>query len=68
VGNIPVGGKPQEAIAHFFKFVLLYPHLSEIDSTIQQNEQKLASLDGKVQAKTGTGGRNKDYRWTWIRE
>jgi outer membrane murein-binding lipoprotein Lpp len=51
VDNIPVGGKPQEAIAHFFKFVPLYPHLSEIDSTIQQNEQKLASLDGKVQAK-----------------
>ena len=49
--NIPEGGKPQDAIVLFFKFVDAYPHLATIDGEVQEKEQLLASLDGKIQAK-----------------
>jgi hypothetical protein len=49
--NVPDGGTPQGTIAIFFKFVDSYSHLAEMDSAIHEKEQKLDSLEDKVQAK-----------------
>ena len=51
MSNVPSAGKPEDAIDLFFKFMDSYPHLADVDSTLQEEAQKLASLEGKIQAK-----------------
>jgi outer membrane murein-binding lipoprotein Lpp len=49
--NVPTGGGSQEALTLFFKFVDKYPHLAEVDGEVQNKENELVLLDGKLNSK-----------------